>query len=59
MIYILVIWTMVATPGQHYDWRPIGEFRNSLSGESAKQMCENAARELNIRPENFRCVRSK
>lgn len=59
MTYILVIWTMVANPGQHYDWRPIGEFHTGLNSEPAKQMCENAARELNIKPQNFRCVRSR
>lgn len=66
MTYILVIWTLVgfATPHaspavEKYDWRSLGEFRTSLSDEPAKQMCENAARELNIKSDRYRCVRSK
>lgn len=66
MTYILVIWTVVAMNGVYIksDWRPIGEFHHEDSriGENKKtplQMCEDAAKVLGIKPENYRCVRSK
>lgn len=61
-IYILVIWTVVGYAGagtqysfdyrKELDWRPIGEFH-------AKDMCEDAARQLALKVERYRCVRSK
>ena len=68
MIYILVIWSTVAVGGPspviRNDWRPIGEFQSELgrlspSYKTAEQMCHEAARQLNIKPEFYRCVRSK
>ena len=69
MIYILVIWTTVAvggpSPVTRNDWRPIGEFHAETTshgfqvGKTAEQMCHEAARQLNIKPEFYRCVRSK
>ena len=71
MIYILMIWTVVGIGGdRHYtntkiDWRPLGEFHAELSSsgfqnkKTAQQMCEDAARELGLKSENYRCVRSK
>ena len=68
-IYILVIWTIVGGHGwspvrADYDWRPIGEFhmesgRYGGDFKSPKQMCEEAARQLALKSENYRCVRSK
>jgi hypothetical protein len=67
--YILVIWTMVGASGwsplrPQYDWRPIGEFHMEQghvgkSYKTAKEMCEEGARQLGLAPENYRCVRSK
>jgi hypothetical protein len=71
--YILVIWTVVAVQGQgtgnynmhrERDWRPIGEFQREEghigpSYKTALEMCEAAARQLNLKPETYRCVRSK
>jgi hypothetical protein len=68
MIYILVIWTaVVGGVRPNYssmviekDWRPIGEFYNSPdTGKHARQMCEDAARQLALKSENYRCIRSK
>jgi len=71
MTYILVIWTVVAMAGdRHYqaksiDWRPIGEFHSELlssgfqNGKTALEMCTDAARQLGLKYENYRCVRSK
>jgi hypothetical protein len=69
MSYILMIWTAVAAAGGggaggfhrvEYSWRPIGEFHtNATSATSAQQLCRDAARELGLKPENYRCVRSK
>lgn len=75
MIYTLMIWTVVgfAGAGTQYssnwkterDWRPLGEFQAEMSsngfqnGKTAQQMCEAAAKQLAIKAENYRCVRSK
>ncbi len=68
--YILVIWTIVGYAGtssstwREYDWRPIGEFHMEeghvgKSYKTAKEMCEDAARELALKSDKYRCVRSK
>lgn len=68
MIYILMIWTAVAGAGTNtsthykYDWRPLGEFHmeeDRMNKMSAREMCERAARELVLKPDAYRCVRSK
>lgn len=66
MSYILMIWTVVACGQNHLgcqrDWRPIGEFHSSHTQTGvtdALQRCQEAARQLSINAENFRCVRSK
>jgi len=66
MTYILVIWTVVAMAGdRHYqtkamEWRSIGEFYNAPdAGKNALEMCTDAARQLGLKYENYRCVRSK
>jgi hypothetical protein len=64
MIYILMIWTVVGvgaadrTPNIiKMDWRPLGEFYSGI--DNGKEMCEKAARELGLKTENYRCIRSK
>jgi hypothetical protein len=71
MIYILLIWTVVGYGGTKsglhtkHDWRPLGEFYSETNGhgfqngKTAQQMCEDAARRLGLKTENYRCVRSK
>ena len=72
MIYILMIWTVVGVGAADksanvikLDWRPLGEFQAELShggfqnGKTAQQMCEDAARQLVLKSENYRCIRSK
>ena len=68
MIYILMIFTAVAggvRPNYsglevQRDWRPLGEFHNVPdTGKNALQMCTEAAQQLQLRPEAFRCIRSK
>lgn len=71
MIYILVIWTVVGHGGMNrttttqFGWRPIGEFHAEhpsngfQTGKTALQMCEDAASQLGLKSETFRCVRSK
>lgn len=71
MIYILVIWTVVAVGGDRHgiggkvaDWRPLGEFHNERDArgpgvKTALEMCTDAARQLGLKYENYRCVRSK
>jgi hypothetical protein len=73
MTYILVIWTAVVggiRPNYwpvviERDWRPIGEFHAELlnsgfqNGKTAQQMCEDAARQLALKSDAYRCVRSK
>lgn len=75
MIYILMIWTVVgfAGAGTQYsrdwkterDWRPLGEFQAEMNGhgfqtgKTAQQMCEDAANQLGIKPDRYRCVRAR
>ncbi len=66
MIYILMIWTVVGYAGTSHststkmDWRPLGEFHNTnVSEYNAQEKCEAAARQLGLKPENYRCIRSK
>ena len=68
MSYILMIWTVVGYAGTQttthskYDWRPLGEFHmeeGRIGKKSALQMCEDAAKQLAIKPESYRCVRNK
>ncbi len=68
-IYILMIWTVVGvgdadrSPTKiEHDWRPLGEFHleeGRINKKSALQMCEDAAKQLGLKYENYRCVRSK
>ena len=63
MTYILIIWTVVAcVPAVcKYDWRPVGEFHQEVLERkiSAQEMCENAARQLGLKTNEYRCVRSR
>jgi hypothetical protein len=71
MIYILLIWTVVGYGGTKsglhtkHDWRPLGEFYSETNGhgfqngKTAQQMCEDAARQLGLKNDAYRCVRSK
>jgi hypothetical protein len=66
-----MIWTVIAMGGDRhyqakaYDWRPVGEFQKETGmsgpqqGKTAQQLCEEAARQLGLTTENYRCVRSK
>jgi hypothetical protein len=70
-IVILMIWTVVGVGDAKgsptvikMDWRPLGEFhmeqdRYGPGKKTARQMCEEAARQLALKSENYRCVRSK
>jgi len=68
-IYILMIWTVVGVGDAKgsptvvkYDWRPLGEFhleQGRLGGKTALEMCQDAARQLSLRSDVYRCVRSK
>ena len=63
MIYTLYLWTVVAMAGDRHlqakamDWRPVGEYHDFAGTGQAK--CEEAARQLGLKIENYRCVRSK
>ena len=68
MIYILMIWTVVGHGGTshstttRHDWRPLGEFhmeQGRMGLKNAREMCEEGARRLGLKPENYRCIRSK
>jgi hypothetical protein len=68
-IYILMIWTVVGAsdsngaPMKAYrDWRPLGEFHmeeDRMNKKTALEMCEAAARQLGLKTDTYRCVRSK
>lgn len=68
MTYILMIWTVVGFAGMSHstvtkmDWRPLGEFHmeeNRIGKKSAEEMCNDAARQLGLKTENYRCVRNR
>jgi hypothetical protein len=71
MTYILMIWTVVAMAGDRFhqakamDWRPLGEFYSETNshgfqnGKTAQQMCEDAAKQLGLKNDAYRCIRSK
>lgn len=71
MIYILMLWTVVGVGDAKgsptvikHDWRPLGEFhyeegRIGANFNTPLQMCEAAAAQLALKPERYRCVRSK
>jgi hypothetical protein len=71
MTYILMIWTVVAMAGDRHmqakalDWRPVSEFQAEMGktgsqlGKTAREMCEQAAQELGLKSDRYRCVRSK
>lgn len=66
MIYILMIWTVVGYAGMSHStstkmgWQSLGEFHTEVQGrKTAQQMCEDAANQLGLTTENYRCVRSK
>jgi hypothetical protein len=69
MIYILLIWTVVGVGDAKgsrtvvkYDWRPLGEFHmeeGRMGKKTAREMCEDAAQQLGLKTEVYRCVRSK
>ena len=68
MIYILMIWTVVGYAGTAHsthtkmDWRPLGEFHmeeGRMGKKTAQQMCEDAATQLGLKNDAYRCVRSK
>lgn len=64
MTYILMIWAVVAMAGDRhvqekaYEWRPIGEFHDFSAG-TGQSKCEEAARQLGLKHDRYRCVRSK
>lgn len=67
MTYILMIYTIVASAAgttTYSDWRPIGEFHSAFvypteGSTSGLDKCEAAAKQLSLKPEKYRCVRSK
>lgn len=63
-----MIWTVVGFAGMSHstvtkmDWRPLGEFHmeeDRIGKKTAQEMCNDAARQLGLKSENYRCVRSK
>lgn len=64
MEYALIIWTIVGVGGnsslfdRQRDWRPIAVFQTNHQ-LSALEMCQAGAKQLNIKPELYRCVRTK
>lgn len=63
MIYTLFLWTVVAATTYnsnhtvYHDWRVSGEF--TTMSANGKDLCEQAARELGLKINEYRCVRSK
>jgi hypothetical protein len=64
MTYVLMLWTAVAMAGDRhvqqkaYDWRPMAEFHETITA-SANSKCEEAARQLGLKSDRYRCIRTK
>ena len=68
MIYTLMVWTVIAVAGagsQHarefkteHGWRPLAEFQSG-GGETGEKLCENGAKQLGLKADTYRCVRTK
>lgn len=64
MEYALIIWTIIGVGAngssivRERDWRPIAVFQSDHK-MTALEMCKAGAAQLNIKPENYRCVRTK
>jgi hypothetical protein len=63
-----MIWTVVGFAGMSHststkmDWRPLGEFyteESHMGKKTALEMCEDAARQLGLKNDAYRCVRNK
>lgn len=66
MIYVLMLWTAVTANGTSniagnitYDWRPMAEFHDFSGGFNGLTKCEEAARQLGLKSDRYRCVRTK
>lgn len=61
MTHILLIWTVIACSHSHckYDWRPMGEFYTNAGTTNSKALCEDAAKSMALKVNEYRCVRSK
>lgn len=62
LIHILMIWTVVggSPTYQIYDWRSLGEFYSDARNfKTSEQMCHDAAAQLGLKKDKYRCVRSK
>ena len=64
MTYVLMMWTAIAMVGtvnvhaKTYDWRPMAEFHETFTA-SANSKCEEAARQLGLKSDRYRCIRTK
>ena len=68
MIYTLMVWTVVAMAGagsqyarefkSESAWRPTAEFQSG-GGENGEKLCENGAKQLGLKADMYRCVRTK
>jgi hypothetical protein len=67
MTYVLLIWTVVGFTGSLpttrsvYDWRPLAETQSYQynGNHTAKEVCESVAKELGLKQNMYRCVRTK
>ena len=65
MMYALMIWTVVAMSGQparhvvERDWRLLAEFHYLDSTASTQKKCEDAARQLGLDSNRYRCIKIK
>lgn len=63
MIYTLMVWSVIAIAGAgsqysrefktEHGWRPLAEFQNG------EKLCEDGAKQLGLKADMYRCVRTK
>jgi len=61
LTYVLFIWTIVAQNAinnrLHYDWRATVEF-GALKDSGALKLCEDAAKELKLEKDKYKCIKT-
>jgi hypothetical protein len=61
MTYILFVWMVVAgnNSGWQSGWHNLGTFKSvEMPTITGKQLCEDAAKQLGLKAEIYRCVRN-
>ena len=65
LIFLSIVGIMPRSSNYIHDWRALATFeetgvKTTAPGyKSGKQLCEEAAKELHLKPDSYKCVRSR